>query len=68
MALAPSGNEAIQTFFGQPHYIKEVIQLLRSHKLTKIWIPPPPCLHLFDFDNSPFCERPPLPAPSLPNS
>ena len=32
----------------------EVIQLLRSQKMTKIWTPPvPPCSHLFDFGNPP---------------
>ena len=39
MVLGKSVNEAIQTFFGQPHQTKGVIQLLRSHKMTKIWTP-----------------------------
>ena len=55
---------------------KGVIQLLRSHKMTKFGPTPlfPPCLHLVDFGNPPSCERsklyliPPPAPPPIPNS
>ena len=33
------------------------IQLLRSHKMTKIWTTLPPCTHLIDFADPLSCER-----------